>query len=249
MKRYCILTLPRSGSQLCEHILINNNLNSFRLSEMFEGWYPFDFSLKDNKIHKVVKNNNVVNVSLNDKISDDWEYKLDLLDKAENTDYSLRIFLINYRNLYVQKTIINHLKKLNFVFVSLQRNYEDMILSNLIAKFYAKKSINIYGMGTKISKKPIYLPLKEELYPCYMASTFFLSKLFWYERLHEIVGVGNYHTVDYETIYNDCEKILGTKVEKIQGKTLESDPYDYIINKDEVRELLRPYVEKLKRVN
>lgn len=246
MRRYCILTLPRSGSQLCEKILEDNNPNCYRLSEMFEDWYKFHFILeKNNKIHKVLKDSFLIS----DKISDDWEYKLNLIRKADCTvDYTLKIFLYNQRNVYQQKKIVSSLSHDNFVFVSLKRNFEDVVLSNLIAKCYFRKGENIYGMGTQITKEPIVIPI-EESFVYYQISTLFTSHLFWDQRIKFLLGNNKVFNVRYESIYEDCEKILNHKIEVIKGKTLETNGYDYIINKDEIREIIRPYKELLDKQN
>lgn len=244
MKRYCILTLPRSGSQLCEKILEDNNPNSYRLSEMFEGWYKFDFVLENNRISKIP------NLTKNlDRICNDYEYKLNLISNADpSVDYTLRIFLYNHRNSYIQNEIISRLLKNNFTFVSLKRNFEDVVLSNLIAKYYFNKGQNIYAMGTQITKEPIIIPIKEN-FVYYQISTLFTSSLFWYSKLNQIIGEGKYEIINYETIYNDCEKVLGHPIDRIFGKTLVHDPYEYILNVDEVKNIINPYVEKLKNLN
>lgn len=247
MKRYCILTLPRSGSQLCEKILEDNNQNSYRLSEMFEGWYNFDFVLENNRIHKNPKHSTSNILILDDKIADDWEYKLNLIHQADwNVDYTLRIFLYNHRNFYLQKKIISSLLQDNFVFVSLIRNFEDLVLSNLISKYYLNKGQNIYGMGTQITKEPILVPI-EQHFVYYQISTLFTSYLFWDQRIKMLLGDNKVFNVQYESIYEDCAKILGHYVNPIHGKTLETNGYDYIINKDEVKEIIQPFKDLLEK--
>jgi hypothetical protein len=244
MKRYCILTLPRSGSQLCERILEDNNPNSVRLSEMFEEWYNVSYTLENHQIRKF----NLENVPItfnNDKISTDWEYKLNLIHESDrNTDYTLRMFLYNHRNFYLQQKILLGLQKSNFTFVSLKRNFEDMVLSNWITKYYMDNGQNIYSMGTKISKEPILIPL-EESYVHYQLSTLFTSYLCWEKRIKSLLDNVTVLHVDYENIYEDCSKILGHSVSTIEGKTIETVGYDYIINKDEMKDLIRPYIEIL----
>lgn len=244
MKRYCILTLPRSGSQLCEKILEDNNPHSYRLSEMFEGWYKFDFVLENNRISKIP------NLTKNlDRICNDYEYKLNLISNADpSVDYTLRIFLYNHRNLYIQNLIISRLLKSNFTFVSLKRNFEDVVLSNLIAKYYLNKGQNIYAMGTQITKEPIIIPIKEN-FVYYQISTLFTSYLCWDQRIKTLFGYNKVFNVQYESIYQDCEKILNHKVDVVEGKTLSTNGYDYIINKDEIREIIRPYKELLDKQN
>lgn len=243
MKRYCILTLPRSGSQLCEKILEDNNPNSYRLSEMFEEWYKFNFILENNRIHKLPK---VTKESLQiDRICQDYEYKLNLIRQADSTvDYTLRMFLLNHRNFYIQKKIISGLLENNFIFISLKRNFEDIVLSNLIAKYYFNKGHNIYSMGTQVTKEPIFIPI-EENFVYYQISTLFTSYLFWEKRIKMLLDDNTVFNVQYESIYEDCANILGHYVEPIKGKTLETNGYDYIINKDEIKAIIQPVKQVL----
>lgn len=243
MKRYCILTLPRSGSQLCEILLENNNPNSYRLGEMFEGWCPSNYILENGKIHQTPKDMTNVPIKLIDTISSDWKYKLDLIKQAGNlNDYTLRIFIFNHRNFYIQKQIMNHLKDYGFRLISLKRNFEEVFLSNIIAKQHKLNGKDIYVINSKIPKDPIKISIDAHFFHS-MLNYLFISSLFWYTKLNQLLGNVNYEIINYETIYTDCQRILGHKIEKINLKTLELNPYDYIVNADEVKSLLEPYIK------
>lgn len=248
MSRYCILTLPRSGSQLCEHILEDKNSNSYKLGEIFEEGSHFDYILENNRINKLL--NITKKIYADDRVCDDYENKLNLINNSYPTvDYTLRIFLKNHRNLYIEKKIIAELTKNNFIFISLLRNYEDVVLSNLIAKYYIlEKKQNIYGIGTQIPILPITIPI-ESNFVYYYISTLFTSYLFWNERIKKLLGNTHVYRVQYETIYSDCAKILGHEIDPIPGKTLVTNGYDYIINSDEIREIIKPYKELLDKQN
>jgi len=220
--RTCIICLPRSGSQLCE-ILSGEKHSSLRLGEYFENWNRSEYIVDDN-----IRFKNYASISTNFKLFENFEQRLDLLKHAnKNQSLTLRIFLMNQYDKGTLSNIITELKNIDFEFITLKRDIKEQLLSYMIAHNYIK---NVFGINSKINE-PVYIDLTKLNK---VLAHIYDSHLLWEKNLSVVLPNIEYRTVRYESIYSDMENIYNTKF-KYQGeKSIEGDPFDLIINKEEV---------------
>jgi hypothetical protein len=222
--RTCIICLPRTGSQLCEK-LSGEIKTSFQLGEYFENWNRSEYIADD---ANNIRLKNFASIPSNFKLFQGFEERLDLL-KNTNTNQSLtlRIFLMDQYDKDTLSDIIIELKNIGFEFITLTRDIKEQLLSYMIARTYVK---NVFGINSEINQ-PVYIDLMKLNK---VLTHIYDSHLLWEKNLSVILHNIEYQTVIYESIHSDMENIYNTKF-KYQGeKSIKGDPFDLIINKEEV---------------
>jgi len=220
--RTCIICLPRTGSQLCE-ILSSEIKSSMSLGEYFENWNRTEFILTE---HNYIQQPNVVSIASPFKLFGNFEERLDLLKKVNiNQPLTLRIFLMDHYDKEVLSKIIIELKNIGFEFLTLTRDIKEQLLSYMVAR-----TTNIFIINSEI-KEPVHINLKTlnngltQIYNSYAL---------WENNLSIILRDVEYQKVKYASIYSDMEQIYDTKFKYLGEKSIKSDPFDLIINREEV---------------
>lgn len=231
-RRTCIICLPRSGSQLCEQLISEVN-NAYMLGEYFENWNISKYGFDDNNNIYVIEPNMM---ACKLKIKESFKANINLLSKANsNQPLTLRIFLMDYYKKDTLLTIVNELKNLGFEFVTLTRDKKDQLLSFMITVSYQTfKNKNVFGINSSITE-PIHVDLN------------LLDNVFnglvnsfqnWENNLSTILTDVNYQKIQYDTMYKDMEQLYNTNFKYHGKKSINGDPLDLILNKDEVLKFL-----------
>jgi len=225
--RTCIICLPRTGSQLCETLSreIHSNLS---LGEYFENWNRNEYVIDDGNIR--LKNS--LSIRSNFKLFDAFEKRLDLLKNTNiNQPLTLRIFLMDEYDKNTLSKIIIELKNIGFEFITLTRDIEEQLLSYMIARTSVK---HVFGINSKINE-PVHInfdTLGKVLTHIHD------SHISWENNLSMILQDIEYHKVKYESIYLDMENIYNRKFKYLGEKSIKTDPFDLILNKEEVKGFL-----------
>jgi hypothetical protein len=226
--RTCIICLPRTGSQLCEK-LSGEIKSSYQLGEYFENWNRSEY-ITDNDNNIQLKN--YASISSNFKLFEGFEERLNLLRNTNiNQSLTLRIFLMDQYDKNILAKIIIELKNIGFEFITLKRNIKEQLLSYMIARTYIK---NVFGINSKINES-VYIDFTKLTK---VLTHIYDSHILWEKNLSVVLHNIEYQTVRYESIYSNMENIYNTKF-KYQGeKSIKGDPFDLIINKEEVMSFL-----------
>ena len=200
MNKFCIISLARSGSQLCEELISRQLSQCIKLGEYFTS---SDLPLAEQL--EYIK-------SINQPVTIRWQFKPVALDQDSN------------------KMIAGTLTELGYKFISLRRNYEHAALSSMIAKASEDSGNAIWGIDSTIIN-PIEIPVNMRY--IFTPSYYYQSDRVWDTKINEILGIP-YSTVNYESLYDDLGSMFNTVIEPIGQKTIQGNPWDYIINKEEV---------------
>ena len=222
--RTCILCLPRSGSQLCE-TLSGEKHSSLQLGEYFENWNRSEY-IADVNNNIILKN--FSSIPTNFKLFEGFKERLNLLKNTNiNQSLTLRIFLMDQYDKDILSDIIIELKNIGFEFITLKRDIKEQLLSYMIARTYVK---NVFGINSEINQS-VYIDL---IKLNQVLTHIYDSHLLWEKNLSVVLHNIEYQPVNYESIHSDMENIYNTKF-KYQGeKSIKVDPFDLIINREEV---------------
>jgi hypothetical protein len=222
--RTCIICLPRSGSQLCE-TLSGEIKSSLKLGEYFENWNRSEYVAD---IDNNIRLKNFASIPSNFKLFEGFEERLNLLKNTNITQaLTLRIFLMDQYDKNTLSKIRLELKNIGFEFITLTRNIEEQLLSYMIARTYVK---NVFGINSEINE-PVHINLNGL---SKVLTHIYDSHLLWEKNLSIVLKDIEYQTVHYESIYSDMENIYNTKFNYSGKKSIKTDPYDLILNKEEV---------------
>ena len=222
--RTCIICLPRSGSQLCE-TLSGEIKSSFKLGEYFENWNRSEYVTDDDNN---IRLKNFASIPSNFKLFEGFEERLNLLKNTNiNQSLTLRIFLMDQYDKNTLSKIIIELKNIGFEFITLTRNIEEQLLSYMIARTYVK---DVFGINSKINE-PVHINLNRL---SKVLTHIHDSHLLWESNLSIILNNIEYQKVRYESIYSDMENIYNTTFKYLGEKSIKTDPFNLIINKEEV---------------
>lgn len=234
-KRICIICTPRSGSQLCAK-LINQYNNALDLNEYFERWNQSIYQINDEGL--ALKEH--ISVSSHFSIEENYHDRIEVLKSAKNDQpLTLRLFLLEKYPKNIISTILSELQKLDFEFIQLDRkNVFDQILSYLITiQYRVSLNKNVFGMNSKITDRvTIDLSLAEKFINILYPSIVNLSA-----NVKTILPNTVVKHVYYETIFDDIGMLCETKFNNTGIKSIEGDPLDLVINKDDLLSLLKTY--------
>lgn len=237
--RFCIICTPRTGSQWCVK-LIEEAVNSFDLSEFFENWNNSTFYV-DNGFVKLKEFIHTKNVPFD--INNNYNERIDLLKRADLTQpLTIRFFLFDKYPKEVTKFIIEELQKINFNFIVLDRNFQEQILSYLIARLSTNKFNKNFFNPNEVIVDPIYVKLDERLKKT--LDNIYVSKKNWNANINELFKNIPYHVVRYESMIEDMEKILNTQLKYNGEKSIKGDPLDLIINRHEILTFIKTNYNK-----
>lgn len=236
--RYAILGVPRTGSQLTES-LVNYSLSKkfddvVSLHEIFTSQSALfqTVTLQDGKL------------SIEDAaVTPLWEVpaknaqKLDLIAKAGHEQaLTCRMFLDDRMAMKSFREGLIYLKETGFHFIYVNRSFEHKIISGI----FAKKSF-IFNR----KKNPMMLHIDiEEL------KTSIIGRYILEEQNRRIMDkLISYEIVEYDSLIpmienlSESEKRLAVGI--FEEKQLPLDPYEQILNADEVREVFATFYPKL----
>lgn len=236
--RYAIIGVPRSGTQLTES-LVNYSLGKkydevVSLQEIFTAQAAFfnTIKLNDGKLSFA----EAESVTLVDTPTKNKE-RLDLISQAgDEQAITCRVFLDDRLASLSFREGLQYLKDLNFRFIYVNRSFEHKIISGM----FAKKSF-IFNREKNTMMLQIDI---EEL------KSFIIARYLLEEQNKKILNeMVEYETVDYDKLnlmaahLDDHEKNLAYGIFK--EKQLPLDPYEQIINSDEVKEVFETFYPKL----
>jgi len=231
--RTCIICLPRTGSQLCEKLAGEIN-NAYMLGEFFENWNgdsQYEIDINNNIYMKefVLKPSPF-------KLTNGLKERLDILKKTDPKQaLTLRIFLMNHYDKLELSNLIIELKNMGFEFITLERNLKDQIISYMLACTHNMFDINsTINDPIKVNISKLYTTLRQ----------ISDSNIHWGNNVDAILGNISYKKIRYETIYSDMEEAYDRKFKYSGVKTLKGDPFDLIINKEEVMVFLNILLKK-----
>ena len=97
----------------------------------------------------------------------------------------------------------------------------------MIASTYVK---NVFGINSEINE-PVYINLTKLNK---VLTHIYDSHLLWEKNLSMLLHNIEYQKVKYESVYSDMEKIYNTKFKYLGKKSINVNPFDLILNKEEV---------------
>jgi len=228
--RYCLLGLPRIGSQYIAEML-STTVGSLDLEEPFTKSKSLpNILIKDNLIKKS-SHFNFGNIETQIKY---------VLNRLKNADIEqpllMRLFLVELIASYIPD-IIEELSKLNFKFLIIRReNIEHHLLSYVIAQH-----TNIWN--TKFSNNQ---PYPEDT----LFNITNLNDAVWLHNQRRVFDTVltklniNCEIIRYEHAVTDLEKALGTTINTNISlkKQIPSDPYNLIANPLEVKDFIKKLI-------
>lgn len=239
MTRICIVTMPRCGSQLCETLIANTLGHTNTLGEYFENSNDSTYELINDRIVNVLP-------KYQDKIiagpSAEIPHRLNLLELSTEQNITIRVFFqpIVHNNIVHYRSIFDRLAALDFKCIFLTRDFEDQILSFLIANAYQTLlGKDIWHMG-EVAAAPIRIPadIGFVLRPAYVHFNSVATAKLLPTLLPEVTHV------DYETMIPDLHQMLNLQISHVSTfKTIQTSPYNLIVNADEVRGWIKPFKE------
>jgi hypothetical protein len=242
--RYCVVGVPRSGTQLTEALLNYSISKKFADSVPLEDFltyqsaYFFNIDIDDNNklsFSMTTDSNGKMKtdrtVEMLPAIGQDWIEKIQRADRTQ--PMTCRVFLDDRLTFLSVAASLELLKKLDFKFVYVNRNFEHKILST----YFSKKTM-IFRSGKNSAVLTVDIP---EL------KTMILGRYLMEEHNKRVMTniVGSHIVVEYDELtsmaahLDEDEKKLAYGV--FNEKQLPLDPYDQIVNADEVREVFETF--------
>lgn len=236
--RYAILGVPRSGTQLTE-AFINYSLSKkyddvVSLQEIFtvQACLINTIKLENEKLRIY----NESNVKFPD-VAKVARERLNLIANASSMQpMTCRVFLDDRMSSVSFLEGINYLKKLDFKFVYVERSFEHKIISAM----FAKKS---FIFSTYRNEMMLSINIDE-------LKSFVIARYLIEQHHKQIINkMIDYDTIDYHAlvskadVLDDHEKQLAFGIFK--EKQLALDPYEQIINAEEVKKVFTEFYPKL----
>lgn len=248
--RYCVVGVARSGTQLTESLL------NYSISKQFDDVVTLEDFMNFNTAYfanlEIDENNrlsfNMVtdgdgklkmaanrNVEQLPAIGKDW---IDKVSRADPTQpMTCRIFLDDRLTFLSLVDGLEFLKKQNFKFVYVNRNFEHKMLS----AYFSKKTM-IFRSGKNSAVLNVDIP---EL------KTMILGRYLMEEHNKRVMTniVGSHIVVEYDELtamaahLDETEKKLAFGI--FNEKQLPLDPYEQIVNADEVKEVFATFYPNL----
>lgn len=239
--RYAVLGIPRSGSQLFEsfikYSLSKKDETAVDLQELFTAHNPL--------IHTIYNEEGVIKSKVGSTINF-WDAKKvsqSNLEMVRNSDINqamtCRIFLHNNNSNYNFADSIRYAQELDFKFVYINRSFENTMLSLVFA------NESFIWNKTKNTTK---LKVDTDQLKTMMAGALI------YETLNKRVldSMTDYDEVSYESIVDAANSLSEEEKTKAYGvfveKQLPVDPYEQILNVDEVKDVFANFYPKVKEM-
>jgi hypothetical protein len=223
--RYCLLGLPRTGSQYIAG-MISQTIGSIDLAEPFTEKTLI-------KLIGISENKRIIPVNIQfDSYEERIKYVFERLTEAR-LDQSLvmRLFLVDSMEPYIAD-IVKRLTDLNFKFIVIQReNVEHHLLSFLIA-------LHTNKWNTLDNNQPHPIDSSFEIVRTGNAEWLYKQRGIFNTMLSQLNI--KYDTIRYEHAIDDLEKYLGipVKFNPRYQKQITGDPYNLISNAPKVKQFL-----------
>ena len=248
--RYCVVGVARSGTQLTESLLnysISKKFDDVVTLEDFMNFntaYFANLEIDDNKKLsfkmvtdaegklKMASDRNVEHLPA---IGKDWIDKVSRADPMQ--PLTCRIFLDDRLTFISLVDGLEFLKKQNFKFVYVNRNFEHKMISS----YFAKKTM-IFRSGKNSAVLNVDIP---EL------KTMIIGRYLMEEHNKKVMTniVGSYIVVEYDELTTMAAHLDVSEKDRAFGifnqKQLPLDPYEQIANADEVREVFATFYPNL----
>jgi hypothetical protein len=236
--RYAILGVPRSGTQLTESF-VNYSLSKkfddvVSLQEIFAAHSALfnTLVLRDGKLYL----EDVGTVTQPQLYSKNKE-RLELISSTgQEQALTCRIFLDDTLAFKGFQEGLNYLKDNGFNFIYVNRSFEQKILSLM----FVKKSWIVNRV-----KNPMMIQIEIEDLKSTIISRYLLEE----QNKRVMDALVSYETVEYDSLASMAEHLPDSEKELAFGifreKQLPLDPYDQIINAEEVREVFTNFYPKL----
>ena len=234
--RTCILCTPRSGSQLCEKLLQQTQLEKYiHFGEYFEKWNQSTYIIENN----IVKQHIYQNKRNDYGIDESFKTRLSSL-KSLQQPISLRLFCLYSYDIKTLQYIIDELRSFNFKFLVLTRNNKkEQLLSWLIARSYTDTfKHNVFGANSKLDNK-VYIDIQKYRNTI---GNFVLTYRYWETMMQELLPTLEIKKVIYESIYHDMKLHYGIEFTTIGEKTIDKSYNEYVQNYDEVNQHLDKFL-------
>jgi hypothetical protein len=236
-RRTCIICLPRSGSQLCERLAAEAT-SARILGEYFENWNQSEYALTlDNRMYL----KKFVQQPAELMIRENFKESLALL-KQTKTDQPLtiRLFLMDHYDKNTLLSIVTDLKSIGFEFLVLNRNIREQLLSYMIAlAYHISKNKMVFAINNVIDETvSVDIPSLT-----HVLDKVVISFKNWENNLSTVLKDTEYQKISYENIYQDMETAFDTKFRYSGKKSINGDPLDLILNKEEVLSFLSSRLE------
>lgn len=225
VKRICVIALPRTGSTyVCE--FLSKVLNLDDINEPLTPGQTAITVIDDNRVKREFDDKNKA-ITLEDRTRS-FMKNLPLIDK--NQSLVLKLFLndsVDYPGL------IDVIKQHGFEFVIIRRNnIEEQLLSHLIAA-----NTNRWGCTDKEYVRP-KITINADNFDVVKYNYQYISDFNKNLLLHDIHGAH----ITYENMESDLLKYCGLPKSNLpvlgNYKLSLGDPYEHIINKDEVKRFI-----------
>ena len=238
--RTCIICLPRSGSQLCEKLAAEAT-SALTLSEYFEDWNRSEYVLGPIKKHLHLKK--FVNQLSALMIRKNFEEAMTLLKQVNRAQpLTIRLFLMDYYDKNTLSKIITDLKAIGFNFLVLHRNAREQLLSYMIAlEYLSSKNKMVFTINTMIDET-VTIDITSRIH---VLDQLVLSFKNCESNLSIVLKDVEYQKIKYENIFQDMETAFNTKFTYSGKKSINVDPLDLIINREEVLNFLSSRLEGL----
>lgn len=238
-RRTCIICLPRSGSQLCEQLAAEAT-SARILGEYFENWNRSEYTLTlDDRLYL----KKFVQEPAELMIRENFKESMALLKQAKRDQpLTIRLFLMDHYDKNTLLSIVTDLKSIGFEFIVLHRNIREQLLSYMIAlAYHISKNKMVFAINNVIDE-PVTVDIPSLTHVLDRVVVSFKN---WETNLSTILKDIEYQTISYENIYQDMETAFNTKFKYSGKKSINGDPLDLIVNKEEVLNFLSSRLEGL----
>jgi hypothetical protein len=236
--RYAILGVPRSGSQLTES-LVNYSLSKkfsdvVSLQEIFTAQAALfnTITLRDGRLYF----EDAAKISLSEVPAKNRE-RLDLISQAgQEQALTCRVFLDDRMASKSFREGLQYLKDNGFHFIYVNRSFEHKIISGMFAK-------NSFIFNRVKNTMMLHIDIEE-------LKSFIMARYLLEEQNRRVMDqLISYDVVDYDSLTTMAETLSDSEKELAFGifkkKQLPLDPYEQIINAEEVREVFTTFYPKL----
>ena len=220
--RYCIVGQPRCGSHHVESYIYNTfikNSNATKLGEYLHWWSGRFSRFK-------LANGNIIKTSVDKEVDllAEFQQRIEML-KQNNVDQPLvaRLFFVD--NMLVNfKSLAELYANANFKFIYIKRDLEQQIISWYFSKDESKWSLSLFE-----NQKIVDIELLKEYVLEYVKNQYYGER--WLTNIQ-------HDCIDYDDLSDYPSEHF---------KMMPNDPYNLIINKDEVKDVFINYLPLVQR--
>jgi hypothetical protein len=174
-------------------------------------------------------------------IRENFKESLALLKQTKiDQPLTIRLFLMDHYDKNTLLSIVTDLKSLGFEFLVLDRNIREQLLSYMIAlAYHISKNKMVFAINNVIDETvSVDIPSLT-----HVLDKVVISFKNWENNLSTVLKDIEYQKISYENIYQDMETAFDTKFRYSGKKSINGDPLDLILNKEEVLSFLSSRLE------